>query len=477
MTREELEAILVSTREELASTKIALESTRAELAKTLELLKMVLEENQKLREQLKRNSKNSSKPPSTDQKGNTGGNNQRPTNIGRIGIARTLFPSERIDRHVECSQKNCPHCGSSSIRLSNQSPEILQQAELPEAQAFVTEYQLLKYGCIACGKNSTARLPKGVPNSAFGPKLMGLLALLTGVYHLAKREAAQLIQDLYGVDISVGSVPNIEERVTAALEPIYKRIHSFVLESKFCKYFDETGWRDCGQRHFVWLASCEHAAIYMIHLRRNTEAFEKLVGKSTLDFACVTDRYGVYNSLKIHQYCLAHLIREFRLYAERDGPDKEIGEALERELKTVCRIHRNYREEQLSFKQRNRQLKGSQRKVECWLEDGMANGSDELSKICESLLDNFDKLWTFIRVSGMDPTNNLAERDLRKLVLWRKKSYGTRSNRGKNFVEKITSVAQTLKRRGKNVLHFIQEAVASFYRGSAVPFISEALGF
>lgn len=469
MTREELEAALANTREELANTKAELADTKAQLVRTLELLKIALEEIEKLKEQLNRNSKNSSKPPSTDQKGNTGGTDYKKKRRGRKGKARMPFPAERVNRHILCSQENCPHCGSSSIQLSNQPPEVLQQAELPEVQAIVTEYTLLKYGCSSCGKNSIACLPEGIPDSAFGPKLMGLLATLTGVFHLAKREAAQLIKDLYGVDIGIGSVPNIEERVAEALEPIYRRIHHFVIESQFCKHFDETGWRDSGKRHFVWLATCEHAAFYMVDRRRSGEAF---------NFAAVTDRYSVYNTLgKIHQYCLAHLIREFKRYAERDGPDKAIGHALEKELKTVCRIHRDYRREKLSLEQRDKRLKQRKRKVELLLEDGMANGSDQLYGICENLLDNFDKLWTFMHVPGMEPTNNLAERDLRKLVIWRKKSYGTRSERGKKFVERVTSVAQTVKKQGKNVLCFIQEAVASFYGKLSAPFVSEAMGF
>ena len=98
------------------------------------------------------------------------------------------------------------------MQLSNQPAEILQQAELPETKAVITEYQ-----CNMYGKNSIASLPQGVPDSAFGPKLMGLVATLTGVFHLAKREAIQLIRELYGVDMRVGSIPNIEERT--ALPP------------------------------------------------------------------------------------------------------------------------------------------------------------------------------------------------------------------------------------------------------------------
>lgn len=164
-------------------------------------------------------------------------------------------------------------------------------------------------------------------------------------------------------------------------------------------------------------------------------------------------------------------------YAERDGPDKEIGAALENELSTVCRKHKEYREAQITWEQRNRRLGHCRRRVETWLEDGMANGSNELYKLCESLLASFEKLWAFMKVQGMEPTNNLAERDLRKLVVWRRKSYGTRSDRGKKFVERITTVAETVKRQGKNVLSFIEDVVRGFYCNGKAPFVTEALGF
>lgn len=307
---------------------------------------------------------------------------------------------------------------------------------------------------------------------------MGLLATLTGVFHLAKREAAQLIKDLYGVEMGVGSVPNIEEKVAKAIEPVYDRIHTFMIKSKIYKHFDETGWRDSGKRHFVWIATCDYAALYMVDKTRSAEAFKRLIGVISQDQPVVTDRYAVYRSLgKAHQYCLAHLIRDFRRYAERDGPDKEIGRALERELQKVCRTHKRYREGKISWDARNRLLAKRKAKVEFWLEDGLANGSDQLHTLCETLLQEFDRLWIFMTVPGMEPTNNLAERDLRKLVIWRKKSYGTKSSRGKRFVEIITTTSQTLRKHGQNVLHYIQEVIASFYSGSAPPFMVEAMGF
>ena len=456
LSYEALEAEVAELRKELVKTKEENLSLKA-------LLKKALEEIESLKEKLNKNSNNSSKPPSTDQKKNTE-DNPRKNRKSRKGINRPFFSKEQIDKSIECTLEKCPNCGSHSIEELSIF-DILQQIELPEVKAIITEYIQKKYYCSSCKNLAYANLPEGIPNSSFGPRLMGLLSTLTGVFHLAKREAIQLIKDIYNIDIGLGSISNIEERVTAALDPYYQKIHEFVLENFLTKHFDETTWRNSGKRHYVWIATCEMAAFYKIDRYRNTLAFQKLIkNKNLSDKNYVTDRYSIYNNIgPKHQYCLAHLIRNFRSFSQRDGPDKEVGESLEKLLAKSCSNHNKYSKEKITLTQRNRRLGHARKNIENWLYHGFANGSDKLSNLCEKLIDNFENLWIFKKIQGVDPTNNLAERDLRKLVIWRKKSYGTRSDRGKRFVERIATISQTLRKQEKNVLHFIQQAVLSFY--------------
>jgi transposase len=476
-TYEQLETELSNTKIELASTKAELAETKSALIQMGRLLKVALEKITELEERINLNSNNSSKPPSTDQKAN-GGKKERKKRESRKGVSRAPFSADRIDHQLNCTRENCAHCGADTIVLLNILPKILQQVELPEVRAVVTEYLLQKYQCHSCGKHSVADLPQGVPNSVFGPRVIALFATLTGVFHLAKREAIQLIKDLYDVDIGLGSSSNIEERVTTALDPIYQRINQTVLEGGFCKHFDETSWRTNSKRCYVWVASCKAAACYRIDPSRSREAFRTLIGGDPSDLEkVVTDRYAVYSTIsKLHQYCLAHLVRDFKRFSERECDDGPIGEALAKELAKACKIHGEYREGNTTKKQRNMRLGHLKRRVQSWLEDGHANGSDKLSRICESLLNNFDKLWAFVKVDDMEPTNNLAERDMRKLVIWRKKSFGTKSRRGEKFVERITSVAETLKRHGKNILRFLEQAVVSLYGCGGAPEICPTLG-
>ena len=466
------ETRLSETATRLVETEARLAEANAHLFKMQELLKLALERVAKLEERLNKNSNNSSKPPSSDQKSNLP-DKPKKDRQGRAGHHRVLLPREKIDHFHICKLVACPFCSSHDL-VDQNKPLILQQVELPEVKAFVTQFECHKYACSSCGNAAFAPLPEGVPDSVFGPRLMALIATLTGTFHLAKREAMLLVGYLYGVDMSEGSVINVEERVAAALEEVYVRIHKHVMTSVMPKHFDETSWRNSAKIHWAWVASTANATCFRIDPHRSKEAFKRFTG--VLGQApVVTDRYGAYNDLeRPHQYCLAHLIRDFRKYAERDGPDGEIGKLLEEDLLKICKTQRLFREGKISVRSRNISFGHQKRRLSDHLIDGLANGAAELSELCDKLWDSMDKLWTFSNYTDVDPTNNLAERDLRKLVIWRKKSYGTKSSRGENFVEKISSIASTLKKAKKNVLDFIAETVKAFYLNSTSPFISAA---
>lgn len=456
---------MTPTYEELASA----------LAKTQHLLKLALDRIAELEERLNKNSKNSSKSPSSDRKPNKDDQKDKDKK-SRNGINRTPIPPEQIDLFVDCTLISCPDCGSSQLSKDAQS-ECLQQVELPEAKATVTQFNRFRYTCTCCGNCSTANLPSGIPNSAFGVRLMALIATLTGAFHLSKRDAMCLVKDLYEIDICEGSIINVEERVANAIAEVYDRIHRVVTESVLCKHFDETSWRNSGKNGYVWVASTGQAVCFKIEARRSKEAFQSFVGKLTPS-PVVSDRYAVYNDVsEDHQYCLAHLIRDCRKYAERKGLDGEIGLDLENEIQEACRVHRRYRRDEISLKSRNHRLRYSRKRLENSLIDGLASGSNDLGNFCENILDHFDKLWVFSKFPDVEPTNNLAERDLRKIVLWRKKSYGTRSNRGQRFVERISTVCGTLKRIGENIFEFLKEATSAFYSREEAPFICVADGY
>ena len=441
------------------------------------LLKKALDRIAELEERLNQNSNNSSKPPSTDRKGKTRPSQKR-SRKPRQGTSRALLPVEQVDKHTVCELQECPHCGSREL-VTKGDPVILQQVELPEVKGVVTQFDRYNYRCRSCRSSMLAPLPNGVPNSAFGPRLMALIANLTGVFHLAKDDAKRLISDLYGIEVSDGSVINIEERIAEALHPIYERIHRFVTESIFCKHFDETSWRDRGETHWVWVAATKQATCFRIDRHRSKEAFLAIAGKLNTLAPVVTDRYSAYKVLtNPHQFCIPHLIRNFRRFSQRDGPDGIIGSKIERELQYLSHTHSLYRRAEISRASYSQRIRRCRDRVDGLFMDALAEGSPKLGNLCEKLLfDEFDHLWIFQRHADAEPSNNLAERDLRRIVLWRKKSYGTRSDRGQRFVQTVSSVAETLRRTKANIFVFLTDAVVQFYRSLEAPMIQPKLGF
>lgn len=449
------------------------EQLEAKIEKLEDLLKQALERIIILEQRLNKNSSNSSKPPSTDQKGSTPPAPKKPR-VSRSGFTRPLFPADRVDQHIECTLERCPHCQSEDLKLLSR-PVIQQQAELPEVKAIVTEYSCRRYRCQRCSKKVMGSLPDGVPKSAFGPKLMALVTTFTGVFHLAQRETIQLLKHLYDVDVSEGSIVNIQEKVSDALKDPYEKIHRCVIDSSYAKHFDETPWRQNGKRQYAWVASTYQASFFAIEPSRNQEAFRKIIGEN-LSIPAVTDRYGAYNILTgPHQYCLAHLIRNFHAFAEQKGAIGVLGTTIEEHLRTACRLQANFRDKELTKRQFTGRLRALKQRLEDCLLDGYLSACDGLSSLCDRVLRDFQHLWTFQTVEGMDSTNNLAERDLRRLVLWRKKSYGTRSDRGKRFVERITSVVETLKKQHQNIFEFLVQAVSVSFRAQPPPLVIHGL--
>ena len=107
-----------------------------------------------------------------------------------------------------------------------------------------------------------------------------------------------------------------------------------------------------------------------------------------------------------------------------------------------------------------------QRRVESLLAEGAAVPHFKTSRTCAKLLKRADALWIFLYVEGVEPTNNTAERAERRGVLCRKTSYGTHSEEGRRFVERILSVHATLRQQRRNVLHFVYDACRAALRST-----------
>ena len=107
--------------------------------------------------------------------------------------------------------------------------------------------------------------------------------------------------------------------------------------------------------------------------------------------------------------------------------------------------------------------------VEAVLRRAVAAGLPQVSGSCADILEHQAALWTFVECEGVEPTNNHAERELRAFVLWRRRSFGTQSERGNRFAERLMTVAHTAHKQDRNVLAFLTACCSAAREGTAPP--------
>jgi len=417
----------------------------------------------KLEEQLRRSSRNSSKPPSSDGP-STPARHAKPRSgrapggqLGHEAHARELEPSDKADKIVRCIPERCARC-SAALRGRDPAPLRHQVFDLPKVVASFVEYQLHALGC-DCGHVTRAKLPPGVPSGSFGPGVVAVVALLMGVYRLSKRMVPDLLLDLFGLRMSVGAAVGCQELASAAIaEPVEEaKVH--VVEQPV-KHADETGWREGARRSraWLWVVTTRYVVVFMIHARRNGDAAKALLVRSA--GVLVSDRHGAYGWWPdwMRQLCWAHLKRDVQAIIDRGGESERIGKSLLEEIDRMFHWWHRVRDGTLTRATFKVYMRSLQIRFEAMLEVGALCGHSKTAKTCANLLKHACSLWTFVRVEGVEPTNNPAEQVVRHGVLIRKISYGTHSEAGSRFIERILTVHATLRRQRRGILVFLRDA-------------------
>lgn len=184
-----------------------------------------------------------------------------------------------------------------------------------------------------------------------------------------------------------------------------------------------------------------------------------------------TDQFSVYrvHDKEKRQLCWAHLLRNFLGLEELGGTATSLGVGGQRIVKAVFREWYRFRDGELTRRGLQRRLAPIRLRLQRLLRRHVNNPATPARKIARDLREYGSALWTFVRVEGIEPTNNIAERALRKAVLWRKNSYGSASRGGSLFVERMLTVCESLRAQGRSILDFLVEAVSAAALGRATP--------
>jgi transposase len=345
-----------------------------------------------------------------------------------------------------------------------------QVLELPPIRPQVIEYKLHRLPCPKCGLSTCAELPNGVPSGGQGPRLQPVLALMTGAYRLSKRMVETFCADVFGVPVCAGQVCALEAQTAAATDPVMKELRDYVRRRP--ANVDETGWWQERRRGWLWAVVTHAVTVFTIALSRAGAIAQELIDPSARQ-VITTDRYKAYDWLPLRQrqICWAHLIRDFQAMADRGGAGSLIGEELLCCAEDLFTWWYRVRDGTMTRSTFQRYVGELRPWVRSRLAAGGVCGCAKTAGTCRELLAVEPALWTFVRVEGIEPTNNAAERALRHAVLWRKASHGTESEAGSHFVENILTIVATCRQQGRNVLEYLTECCRASIRGIAPPLL------
>lgn len=450
--------------DELDDLRSALAERDAQIARLTAEVERLTKLVEELKRQLGQDSSNSSKPPSSDTPASRNKRKQarrdqraarkRGGQKGHKGHRRELLPESQVDEFVELYPDECENCWAALPQVLDAYAKRHQYTELPPVKPHTTEFRRHEVRCLCCGHRTRAKLDERIPNTAFGPRLMSLMAMLTGIYHLSRRKTKDLLSDVLGVQVSLGALSTVEARVADAVEPAVDEAWRRVRRAKV-KHTDGTSWLQAGVMLSLWTVATAAATVFKILASGSKEALKPLYG--ALRGILVSDRAKalIFWAMERRQICWAHLIRKFVSFSERDGPAGAFGRELLDYTGIVFEYWHDYRAGNLNRDDLIARMAPVQEHVEATLARAVAADIKDLSGSCTDILAHKEALWTFVHHEGVEPTNNHAERELRAFVLWRKRSFGTQSERGNLFAERLMTVAHTARKQNKNVLAFL----------------------
>lgn len=452
---------------ELEKRNAALE---AEVVEVKALLARALEKIAKL----KKTSQNSSKPPSSDivsgkpkpqYKNRKGKKRKRGGQKGHKAQTRQPFEQDRVDQWVT-------HTDGLNPDLWEPIPDdfgIFQQAELVESPLFVTEHRLQRYRHRITGRIVTTPRPDDLKGEGlFGPRLLALTSCLKSGLHGSFSAIQTLYQDAFGLSVSTGYLVKATDQMAKALALPYEQLKD-LLRAQPVVNLDETGHKENGKtnnRPMTWVGTCPVVTVFRIADSRSTKELYALLGEDFEGVVC-SDFFSAYlkfareNPRNQAQYCWAHLIRELLFL---DGAlDQTTRKWAAKVLIDVKKLFRAWRRGQYAACRR------AQARIQARCRRLPQRG--EVQTLGGRMHKHRKDYFRFLEdpARGIEPTNNLAERQLRPLVMHRKVTQGTRGEKGRRWWERVWSVVMTCRQHGTSAFDYFVEVLEATARGLDPP--------
>ncbi len=470
-----------------------LEAENAQLKAHIAQLETRLSEAQAKNEQLiqalaaaKKNSSNSSKRPSSDivkappKPLGDGKRRKIGAQPGHPKHEHPAFRPEQIDQHIPYELKRCPVDPSHRlVRLADQQ-RIIQQAELVAKPFVVTEHTAQGYWCEGCQCIHYAVFPaEVVAGGLCGPRLTSLVCYLKGKLHGSYSAIQDFFRDVLSLEVSRGYLAKLNQKAAQAFAQPYTQLLTLLPQQAHLNV-DETGHKDNGHRYWTWCFRAKDFILFKIHASRGSDVLFDILGQN-FHGSLGADFWGAYRKYArqcgtLIQFCLAHLIREVKYLCEFPDPSvQRYGKALLAGLKEL--FDALHRRAELQPKAFALALATAEAKIWDAALDPILQPSrypqGKVHRLIENLSYRFchhgKGYFHFITHPEIQPTNNSAEQAVRFVVMDRHMTQGTRSQRGRDFCERLWTVIATCSLQKRSAYHWIHAAIGAHFNGRPVP--------
>ena len=379
---------------------------------------------------------------------------------------------DHVDRTVHVpAPTTCPHCAATGLQATGQTQEQIQEDIVLQPKTVVTAYRHDTAFCPNCRRPVFQTAEGELRNCQIGPTAKATAVFLRHELRLSYRNVHKIFDTLFGLAFVPGSALAFDQAAAHAAEPIHEQLRDKVRCADII-HADETHWRIDGQSAFLWFAGNLNFSYFQIDHSRSSQVALDIFGPR-FQGALVADAYAAYNAIeaKERQSCLAHLIRKAEEIAQLIGLlpkfqqhriDLRFCHQVSTLLSEACKIACLRDLSQLSFTQ-------AQAKIPALY--------DSLHQVCKTpchhpeaenlrqrLLDpkrEYHRIFTFLNINRMPPTNNYAEQVLRHPVIFRKLSFGSRSDRGAHTLAVNLSFIHTAKCLHRDLIPLLKTTLLS----------------
>lgn len=438
------------------------------------------EENRDLRARLGKDSSNSSKSPSSDGPGAKARSRRKSKRKksgrkpggqpGHKGTTRHMRPPEDADEVRDRFPETCGCCGGSLAGAEESgNPVPHQQFELPPIDLMLIHFWRHRLRCPSCGETTLAELSAD-ERTGQGPRLTAFIAMVTGMHRQSRRLTRDLIEALFGLRLSIGTIQRCWERTGQALQGPMGQLEQ-QLPDVDAIHLDETGWRQWGDRCWLWVATTAAFTVFWVHPKRGADMLRRWFPHG-FEGTVHSDRWSAYSYFDDdkRQLCWAHLGRDLQGIIDAGGAGTERATDIRQGEHEMFKAWRQYRSgafDRDTLQERTQPFRDA---FEQFCADGEAQTEDDRwRRLGKDLRKKWDAVFRFLDVEGLEPTNNHAERAIRPAVILRKLCQGTRSDTGSVCISRIMSVLATCKQQEIDLLDFLTESIRRHCRGMPPP--------